>query len=272
MSIKPVILYRGGRECMDGEELKAASNYFPCITSRMAIERDQFVIGRYSVLPFYRELELDTLSVGARLINTYEQHLYVADLQNWVADLDGLTPRTWDRLDAIPDQGPFILKGATNSKKFQWKTHMFARDKREAGEVYSRLCEDGLIGQQQIYIRAYVPLMTYFEDVIGLPVTKEYRFFVYKEEILSGGYYWSSHAVELEEQFGPEEFNPNKVPRSFLREVLRKIGTKVSFYTLDVAETSGGDWIVIELNDGQMSGLSMNDPMVLYAQLAAHMK
>lgn len=267
----PVILYRGGRECMDEEELEAATSHFHCVTSRMAVGRDWLVIGRYSVLPFYRELEQDIRSIGSRLINTHEQHLYVADLQNWVADLGALTPATWNRLEDIRGTtGPFVLKGATNSKKFQWKTHMFARDWLDAGTVYDRLCEDGLIAQQHIYIRQYLPLTTYFEDVVGLPVTKEFRFFVYEGEILTGGYYWSSHIDALREQgIDPK---PEEVPKEFLAEVLRRVGKKVAFYALDVAELSDGRWIVIELNDGQMSGLSMNDPKVLYARLAERLK
>lgn len=266
----PVVLYRGGRECMDGDELEAAQAHFPCITSRMAAAPSQLVIGRYSVLPFYRELEQDVRSVGARLINTYEQHLYAADLRNWVADLGALTPATWGSLADLPAQGPFVLKGETNSKKFQWKTHMFARDRREAGEVYDRLCEDGLISQQHIYIRQFVPLVTYFEDVVGLPVTKEFRFFVHQGELLAGGYYWSSHIDVLREKgIDPR---PEEVPRAFLEEVRRRVGRKIAFYALDVAETAAGDWLVIELNDGQMSGLSMVDPKELYENLAAHLR
>lgn len=36
---------------------------------------------------------------------------------------------------------------------------------------------------------------------------------------------------------------------------------------IDVAQTESGDWIVIELNDGQMSGLSENNPEILYKNL-----
>jgi hypothetical protein len=265
-----VIYYRAGG-VMEQEELAAAKRHFTVVGSRLSIQAGQLVIGRYSVLPFYRDLEQDVLTLEARLINSYSQHLYVADLQNWVADLGDMTPATWSSLEDIPEEGPFVLKGATNSKKFQWKTHMYAEDRREACEVYARLCEDGLISEQRIYIRKYVPLFTYFPDVIGLPVTKEFRFFVYDGEILCGGYYWSSHVDTLLES-GIELPKVEEVPRAFLEKVTGRIGRKVMFYALDVAQTLSGDWIVIELNDGQMSGLSMNDPDELYERLAARMK
>lgn len=268
--MNPVILYRGGRDTMDADELEAAKAHFTCVDSRMRIREGDLVIGRYSVLPFYRELEDDLTHIGARLINSFEQHLYVADLQNWVADLWDLTPPTWSNLADIPDEGPFVLKGATNSKKSQWKTHMFAQNKAEACEVFDRLCEDSLISQQEIYIRQFVPLVTYFKDIVGRPVTKEFRFFVYNGNVLCGGYYWSNHADAFESLGGVPQ--TQEVPEDFLDKVTSIIGRKVAFYALDVAQTEKGDWTVIELNDGQMSGLSMNDPKGLYGNLAEYLK
>lgn len=255
---------------MEQDELACAEKHFATTQSRLTIERGQLVIGRYSVLPFYRELEQDVIALGARLINTHAQHQYAADLQNWVMDLGDLTPATWSRLEDIPERGPFILKGATNSKKLQWKTHMFAENKADACTVYARLQEDGLISQQQIYIRKFEPLHTYTLDVVGLPVTKEFRFFVYDGAILCGGYYWSSYAEFLEEKGMMPSVS--EVPLDFLAKVMRKIGKKIMFYALDVAQAASGEWIVIELNDGQMSGLSMNDPDELYQRLAARLE
>lgn len=40
------------------------------------------------------------------------------------------------------------------------------------------------------------------------------------------------------------------------------------FYTLDVARTADGSWIVIEISDGQRAGLSNNDSVVLYSKMA----
>jgi hypothetical protein len=39
-----------------------------------------------------------------------------------------------------------------------------------------------------------------------------------------------------------------------------------------VAKTQSGEWIVIELNDGQMAGLSDNDPSVLYHNLKVRLE
>jgi hypothetical protein len=45
-----------------------------------------------------------------------------------------------------------------------------------------------------------------------------------------------------------------------------------TYYVIDVAKTAAGKWILIELNDGQMSGLSDNDPDVLYSNLKKSLK
>lgn len=59
----------------------------------------------------------------------------------------------------------------------------------------------------------------------------------------------------------------NEVPKEFIQEVIEKIGDEVPFYVVDVAKTDEGNWIVIELNDGQMSGLSANPPKIFYKNL-----
>lgn len=260
--MKPVIYYRPGPD-VSQDEIEAMQANFRCVTSRMKVQPEELCIARYSALPFYKELEQDLLSVGARLINTYRQHRYVADLGNWVRDLEDITPETWTHLDAIPDEGPFILKGETNSKKFSWDTHFFARTRREAVDVYGRLQDDGFISSQHIYIRRFVKLHTYMIGLRGMPVTKEFRVFICDGEVLSSGYYWSNYIDDL-----PEHPDPKEIPTRFLQEVIDRVGKNIRFWVVDVAQTATGDWIVVELNDGQQSGLSENDPSVLYPRLA----
>ena len=139
---------------------------------------------------------------------------------------------------------------------------MFAKNKKEAIQVHSRLCEDSLIGYQDIYIRKYVPLKTYMIGIQGLPITKEFRFFVCYGRIVSGGFYWSNYADDLTEK--PDY---NEVPKEFLQTVINKVKNNVNFFVVDVAQTVDDEWIVIELNDGQHSGLSCNDADTLYANL-----
>lgn len=263
--MRPTILYRRGMNPdEDDAELRAAREAgLRVIHQRTDVLGDELVIARYSCLPFYKELEIDIQNREADLINTYRQHRFIADMREWCYVLDELTPKLYDRLQDLPEKGPFVLKGETNSKKHQWDTHMFAADKRAAGEVYSRLQDDMLLAQQTICVRDYVPLKRLATGFNGLPITNEFRFFVLREEILCGAFYWASHVGDLESVPSADQ-----VPRKFLNRVIKKIGDRASFYVVDVAQTETGEWIVIELNDGQMSGLSCNTAEALYGALS----
>lgn len=243
------------------EELSAARLYFTCTSRRPVIKEKDFVIGRFSMLPYYREQVKDIEYVGATTINSYEHHLYVAELMNWVSDLKELTPKTWDRLEDLPNDCQFVLKGAINSKKDRWNELMFAACKATAIAVHSRLQDDGLIGHQHIYIRQYVPLVSYGTSINGCPISKEFRFFVAFGKVLCGAFYWSNHSPDIKVP------SIDEVPKDFLDEVIRRIGDKVNFYAVDVAQAKDGHWLVIELNDGTCSGLSDNDPYKLYGGL-----
>src|SRR5574338_683675 len=255
-----VILYRGNE--FEKEELEAANWFFKCTSRRPDITGGDLVIGRYSLWPFYSDQAKDIDYVGAKLINTYNQHLYVADLGNYVMDLGRLTPRTWRSLEDLPEKGPFVVKGETNSRKGNWKRDMFAYDKTDAIMIANRLSDDSLIGQQKLYIRQYVPLVKYMDGVNGMPVTKEFRFFVAYGHLLCGGYYWQNYIDDI--GIKPD---PSEVPREFLQEVIEAVGDQCNFYTIDVGQMENGQWIVIELNDGQFAGLSCNDPFKLYEGL-----
>lgn len=244
----------------DKHEIEHASKHFDCITSRMLIDTGDVVIGRYSVLPFYSEQEHDIKLAGAKLINTYQQHLYAADIGTWTLDLGELTPRTWHRLEDIPEKGPFVIKGETNSRKDKWSTHMYAETKRDAIEVACRLMDDMMIGTQKLYIRQYIPLKKLMTGLNDLPVSEEHRFFALNGQIICGAFYWSSYVDDL-----VEIPRTSDVPGEFLKTILNKIGDNIPFVVIDVARTESGEWIVVELNDGQMSGLSENDPERLYS-------
>jgi hypothetical protein len=266
-----IIIYRNDVDWK--QEQHAAKKYFACFSSRLYAERNDLIIARFSALPFYKEQYDDYNLIGAKMINSYDQHQYIADLGNWYFDLQDVSPYTWYNLYDLPEEGPFIIKGETNSKKYAWETHMFAKNKKEAIEIYGLLNKDSLLQYQKLYIRKYIPLEKLDVGLQGLPISREYRFFVYKDKILSGGFYWSSHTEDIINK--GVIINPSEVPESFLQNVIYKIRnteicTPPDFYVIDVAKTESGDWIVIELNDGQMSGLSDNDPEILYKNLSLY--
>jgi hypothetical protein len=113
---------------------------------------------------------------------------------------------------------------------------------------------DSLIYKQGIVVRKYEPLITFDEDVSGRPVTEEFRYFCLDGKILARGYYWSNFSDSLKDAGVYPDFS-EEADQLVLR-ALEKIKGKIRFVVVDVAKTVEGKWIVIELNDGCMSGTS----------------
>lgn len=256
--METAVLFRRSREFE--EEQRICQKYFRTLEQRTDC-RNQLVIARYSALPFYRELEIDLKNVGCQLINSHKEHTWIANF-DYYEDLAEFTPESWDdfSFQYCKYEGPFIVKGRTNSRKFEWDKLMFAPTKKDAVRIAAELSGDGLIGPQGVIYRKYIPLRTFEVGLNGLPFTNEWRFFFLREQCLSYGYYWSS-ADDLSSMHISDE-------AITLANKIAKIASQhVTFFVLDMAETEAGDWVLIEVNDGQMSGLSENNPDVFYANL-----
>lgn len=242
-------------------EIKIASKYFDIATCRTEC-KDELVIPRYSALPYNDELERDMQNLGCNLINTHRMYKWVADFKYYNI-LKKYTPETWwmQDFDKCKYNGPFIVKGVTNSKKFQWNTHMYAPTKRDVMDIAIKLWDDSYIGCQEIIARKYIPLETFETGIADLPFTNEWRFFYFGNRLLSYGYYWSCADNPLKQ----EEIPLGCV--EFAQEIANVVRNHINFFVLDIAKTQNGDFILIEVNDGQMSGPSENDMDVLYKNL-----
>lgn len=257
--MKPIILFRTSYEL--DSELAIARKYFPVSETRMNLI-NQLVIPRYSALPFYRELERDLALQGSRMINSFMEHDYIASF-DYYFDLEEYTPKSYFSLQEVPkNKGPFVVKGKTNSRKQQWKEKMFAKNYEDLVKLYVELSNDPLIGDQGIVIRDFIPLENFGTGLNGLDFANEWRFFFYKNTLLTYGYYWSSgETMPKKEDLDPEAIK-------LAHEMAAIASRRVNFFVLDLAKTKDGKWILIEMNDAQMSGLSENDPEDLYRNLA----
>ena len=256
--MKPLLLFR--RSLASKYELQFAAKYFLIVESRMEC-RDSLVIGRYSVLPYYDELDRDLRLVGARLINSFDEHRWINSF-DYYHELKDFTPQSWaeEEFTTCDYAGPFVVKGRTKSKKKDWNTHMFARTKSDALKVAKRLKEDSDIYEQGVIFRRYVPLKTYEVGHNGLPYTNEWRFFFFRNQLLSYGYYWSMADCVQQASISQTGID--------LAHQVAKIASRfTAFFTMDLAETENGEWTLIELNDGQTSVPSENDLDELYGNL-----
>lgn len=240
------ILFR--KTITEEEEFNVAHKYFDVVEHRTDCH-DKIIIGRYSVLPYYKELEKDLNNYDCYLINTYKQHHWIANF-DWYSLLSQYTPKTYFSEEEVIKNysGPLVIKGRTNSRKHQWNTHMFANNISEMYNVAKNLRNDSLLCYQPLIFREYVPLEIFERGINELPFSNEWRFFFYKHTLIDYGYYWS-----IAEQI-PTHIDSGGI--DFAQMVANKVAKYVDFFVIDIAKTANGNWIVIELNDGQMSGLS----------------
>ena len=235
------------------DEFEVCSQFFPTVLYRTDLAKsDEPVICRYSALPFIVELEQDLKNMGLRPINSSNEHSYIAGM-GWMYDIDHLTFPTWYELAHVPKFAyPLVIKGKTNSRKFEWSTKMFAEDLQKAIDISSELMQDPIIGPQGLVFRQYVPLKTFEIGINGMPMTNEWRCFFYKDKLVDYGFYWSSIddlSVINEDHFVWSGLNLAKEAAGIISEF-------ATFFVIDVAEGVDGKWWVVEVNDGQMSGLS----------------
>lgn len=217
------------------------------------------VIPRFRMLPFAKELEAEVTLQGSILVNSYRQHRNIANLYNWVHLLEGITPAAY-RLEDIPQlpEGDYFLKGETNSKKANWLESAYAPTKAAVVEIARNLLNDQYVGSQELVIRPFQRYRKIGEAVSGQPIFHERRAFYLDGELLTEAHYWN-----VQEYGSPAPLDPGAYDR-VQAQAIAAVGHLARFMVIDYAEYEDGSWGVIELNDGVMSGLSANDPLILW--------
>ncbi len=267
------ILFREGLG--EKNEIEAAKKYFTVKTSRMSLDKNSIVIGRYSVLPYYNELCRDLEIIDSKLINSRKQHDWIEDCETWSENLsesNSYIPKVYNNMSYLPEGKSFLLKGRVNSRKQMWNTHMFAKNKKDAILVAQRLQEDSLLSSQGIIAKEFIELETFGISIGGLPIVNEWRTFWIgnqnnlKPRFIAKNYYFANSYPE---------FSGKATFTSDAEDCVNYIAGKISecnwasFYSIDVAQVKNSNrWIVTDINDGQMSGLCGIDPELFYSKLS----
>jgi hypothetical protein len=146
--------------------------------------------------------------------------------------------------------GPLILKDYVKSQKHYWNEACFipsAADARAVEKVVQRFVElqgddlnEGLVFREYVELE---PLAKHSKS--GMPLTLEYRIFFVDGEPVYKVEYWEE-GIYLEDRLSINLF--------------KDLGQKIKsrFFTMDVAKQLDGEWIVVELGDGQVAGLPAN--------------
>lgn len=218
----------------------------------------------------YRDLYDGLLKKNIQLINSPAEYGHCHYLPNSYDKIESNTPKSgWttklDRpsiLELTKEFGksPIIVKDFVKSEKHNWKDACFipdASDSDEVMKVVSRFIElRGESLNEGVVFRQFEQL-EYLADHSrsGMPLTKEFRIFFANERIVKVLDYWDEG-----------EYGETQPELDVFEEIAQNIES--NFFTMDVAKKKDGDWIIMELGDGQVAGLPDNaDRSEFYGEL-----
>jgi hypothetical protein len=159
---------------------------------------------------------------------------------------------------------PLVVKDYVKSQKHYWDEACFiprASDLEAVRRVANRFIElqaESLVGG--LVFREFVPLRALAAHAVsGMPLTQEYRIFMYDGIPLITAEYWEQGAYDGE---GP--------PADLFIDVAKQVQSR--FFSMDVARRADGAWMIVELGDGQVAGIPERLPAdAFYAALATRM-
>lgn len=264
------------------DELKSATalGFTTALYSQEAVEADvsrEMVNALPSEGPFllrgwmmtgeqYEKLYCAVIDSGAALITNPERYAEAHYLPLGYEHIKPETPESaWIEGDSLQDAWclyqPFrnadaIIKDWVKSAKHRWREACFIpAGTDEAG--FERIFKNfrqarGHLFNRGVVIRRFVPLATRGTDLRGFPLVDEYRLFYFDHRLLA-------------------------MPRmDYHLDVLRNIHRwdaiaarfASRFISIDVARLDSGDWTIVEVGDGGVSGLPLSiDVAEFYAAL-----
>jgi hypothetical protein len=143
--------------------------------------------------------------------------------------------------------GPVIVKDFVKSRKHEWAEACYvpsAADREAVSRVVARFLElqgeefaEGLVFREFV---EFEPVGTHPRS--GMPLTEEYRVFWLDGSPIFWSPYWAEGQYRVSEP--PIE-----------RFTGVAAGVRGRFFTMDLARRRDGGWMIVELGDGQVSGL-----------------
>jgi len=203
------------------------------------------------------------LEKNIELINTPDAYKHCHYLPESYEVIKGYTPKTTFKplhsafklenfqaqIEVFGTQA-VIVKDYVKSQKHYWEEACFipnAAEREKVKSVVDKFIElQGDDLNEGLVFREYVELeeLTHHSES-DMPLTKEFRVFVKHGKVMTIYQYWDEGDYE----------NAEPVMSTF-EAVISSI--KSNFFTMDIAKKKDGEWIIIELGDGQVAGLPDN--------------
>ncbi|MEK8130844.1 ATP-grasp domain-containing protein [Paenibacillus filicis] len=160
----------------------------------------------------------------------------------------------------IFENKPVMIKDYVKSRKHEWEDACYipdASDKQKVQTVIQNFVDrQGSELNGGIVVREFIKLEQLAKHPkSGMPLANEYRLFFLHHKLIQCAEYWDE-AVYGQSIPGLESF------------IELAMGVESQFFTIDIAKTINGEWTVIEIGDGQVSGLpSHADPEHFYKSI-----
>lgn len=221
----------------------------------------------------YARLYDDLLSKNYRLINAVTEYRNCHYLPDSLKFIEKRTPKTvFEKMDSensmdellekskVFGQQPVILKDYVKSEKHDWEKACFVADASNTGQlkqtIHNLIELRGNYLNEGIVVREFVELNDLtLHSKSGMPLTEEYRLFFCNKKLLGIYNYWEEG-----------EYMGSKPDTAAFEEIAQ--GVQSNFFSMDIARQKNGEFIIIELGDGQVAGLpDSTDRNEFYRQL-----
>lgn len=205
----------------------------------------------------YEKMYTFLLEKNITLINSSTEYNHCHYLPNSYHKIKSNTPKSnWtndlscESIELLLNdfgENPIIVKDYVKSEKHNWSEACFitnASDKIQAKKVVNKFLElRGNALNEGIVFRKFEELKFLTEhSQSGMPLTKEFRIFFLNKKIVKVFNYWDEG-----------EYDGLQPDLDQFIEVAQEIES--NFFTMDVAQKKNGEWIIMELGDGQVAGL-----------------
>ncbi len=220
----------------------------------------ELIVYRGWMMPveLYHKLYQDLLQYNLQLINNPEEYKHCYYLPESYELIKEKTPLTvmspgkdmpdddkLAQLLAVFNGAPIIVKDYVKSQKHYWNEACYipnSSDISQVKRVINKFIElQGENFQGGLVLREFVELEPIgFHAKSKMPLTKEYRVFVLNHKPISINRYWDDG-----------EYKDEDIDLEPFAAILDTI--KSNFFTVDIAKKKNGDWIIMELGDGQVA-------------------
>jgi ATP-grasp domain, R2K clade family 3 len=204
---------------------------------------------------------------GYLLVSSAAQYAQVTYFPNYYPKIRDYSPEAvwtetpdaflaWTLSRKLGD-GPFVIKDHIKSAKHLWHEACFV-PKGSGRKNFERIAENLKVEQGKAFFRGFVlkqfvPLRSRGESPREYPMCEEYRLFFWKRQLLVASHYHRQSA-------NPVDWSP------FVNLAQR---FETPFFSMDVAQTHAGNWIVVDMGAGECSDLPPSlDPTTFFARLA----